>query len=158
VFDAGPQREGNMLEGFRSFINRGNVIDLAVAVIIGAAFTGIVTSMTDDMLMPLIGRLFGNLDFSNYFVRLGPLPAGYGGDPNNYAALKAAGVPMLGYGKFLTAAVNFLLVAFIIYLLVRSLKRIVPDKDVPQAAEPADIALLREIRDELRRNGPPRSL
>lgn len=148
-----------MLKGFRDFINRGNVIDLAVAVIIGAAFTGIVNSLTDDLLMPVLGWLVGDLDFSNYFIRLGPLPASYTGDPDNYAALKAAGVPMIGYGQFVTAAVNFLIVAFIIFLLVRAMKKAIPDKDVPTPAEPADVALLREIRDELRsqsgRREPP---
>ncbi|WP_158703128.1 large conductance mechanosensitive channel protein MscL [Allosphingosinicella vermicomposti] len=139
-----------MLQGFKAFINRGNVIDLAVAVIIGAAFGRIVTSLTDDLVMPLIGWAVGDLDFSNYFLRLGALPANFAGDPNNYSALKEAGVPMIGYGHFATAAVNFLIVAFLIYLLVRSIKRVLPDKDVPQAAEPADVALLREIRDELR--------
>ncbi len=139
-----------MLQGFREFINRGNVVDLAVAVIIGAAFTSIVTSLTDDIIMPAIGWAVGDFDFSNYFVRLGEVPATYRGDPNSYAALKEAGVPMIGYGEFLTAAVNFLIIAFIIYLLVRSVRQIVPDKDVPQAAEPAEVALLREIRDELR--------
>lgn len=142
-----------MLKGFRDFINRGNVIDLAVAVIIGAAFTGIVNSLTDDLLMPVLGWLVGDLDFSNYFIRLGPLPASYTGDPDNYAALKAAGVPMIGYGQFVTAAVNFLIVAFIIFLLVRAMKKAIPDKDVPTPAEPADVALLREIRDELRSQG-----
>ena len=139
-----------MIQGFRDFISRGNVVDLAVAVIIGAAFGRIISSLTDDLLMPLIGRLVGDLDFSNYFVRMGPLPQNYSGDPNNYAALKQAGVPMLGYGQFVTAAVNFLIVAFIIYLLVRAVKRAIPDKDVASAAEPAEVALLREIRDELR--------
>ena len=71
-----------MLNGFRDFINRGNVIDLAVAVIIGAAFTGIVKSLTDDLLMPVIGWLVGDLDFSNYFIRLGPIPTAYTGDPD----------------------------------------------------------------------------
>lgn len=150
--------EENMLQGFKDFINRGNVVDLAVAVIIGAAFTGIVTSLTDDIIMPVIGWMIGDLDFSNYFVRLGSLPATYRGDPDNYTALKEAGVPMIGYGEFLTAAVNFLIIAFIIYLIVRSLKQMVPDKDLPQAAEPAEVALLREIRDELRKDGAARSL
>ena len=150
--------EENMLQGFKDFINRGNVVDLAVAVIIGAAFTGIVTSLTDDIIMPVIGWMIGDLDFSNYFVRLGSLPATYRGDPDNYTALKEAGVPMIGYGEFLTAAVNFLIIAFIVYLIVRSLKQMVPDKDVPQAAEPAEVALLREIRDELRKDGAARSL
>jgi large conductance mechanosensitive channel len=142
-----------MLQGFKAFINRGNVVDLAVAVIIGAAFTKIVSSLTDDLLMPLIGWLVGNLDFSSYFVRLGAIPAGYHGDPANYAALKAAGAPLLGYGQFVTTAVNFLIVAFIIYLVVRALQRAVPREDMA-APEAAEIALLREIRDELRTRGP----
>lgn len=140
-----------MLEGFKAFISRGNVIDLAVAVIIGAAFGRIVTSLTEDVITPAIGALIGDLDFSNYFARLGPIPATYTGDPNNYAALKEAGVPMIGYGQFVTASINFLVVSFIIYLLVRGIKTVIPNKDVPQASEPADIALLREIRDELRK-------
>lgn len=150
--------EDDMLHGFRDFINRGNVVDLAVAVIIGAAFTSIVTSLTEDVLMPVIGWLIGDLDFSNYFIRLGAIPASYTGDPKNYAALKAAGVPMVGYGEFIGAALNFLIVAFIVYILVRSLRQIVPDKDVPQPAEPAEVALLREIRDELRAGDSQRSL
>ena len=139
-----------MLQGFKTFINRGNVIELAVAVIIGAAFGRIVSSLTDDLLMPLIGWAVGDLDFSNYFLRLGPLPEGYAGSLSNYAELKQAGVPMIGYGQFVTAAVNFLIVAFLIYLLVRSIRRVLPDKDVATPTEPADVALLREIRDELR--------
>jgi large conductance mechanosensitive channel len=147
-----------MLSGFREFINRGNVVDLAVAVIIGAAFGRIISSLTDDLLMPLIGWAIGDLDFSSYFLRLGPIPATYSGDPNNYAALKEAGVPMVGYGQFLTASVNFLIVAFIIYLLVKSLRQVIPDKDVAQPEEPAEVALLREIRDELRARGAVQSL
>ena len=91
------------MTGFREFIARGNVLDLAVAVIIGAAFGGIVSSLTDDLIMPAIGAVFGGLDFSNYFIRLGPIPATFKGDPGSYEALKAAGVPMLGYGQFATA-------------------------------------------------------
>jgi large conductance mechanosensitive channel len=144
-----------MLGGFRAFINRGNVIDLAVAVIIGAAFGRNVTSLTEDVITPLIGWAIGDLDFSNFFIRLGPLPAGFTGDAGSYAALKAAGAPMIGYGQFLTAMINFLIVAFIVYLIVRGVKQVVPDKDVPQPAEPADVALLREIRDELRHARSP---
>ena len=103
------------MAGFKEFVARGNVLDLAVAVIIGAAFATIVTSLTDDIIMPMVGWIFGGLDFSSYFVRLGPVPATYTGDPDNYAALKEAGVPMLGYGEFITALVNFLILAFIIY-------------------------------------------
>ena len=146
-----------MFKEFRSFIARGNVLDLAVAVIIGAAFGKIVTSLTDDVLMPIIGKLFGGLDFSSYFVAMGPLPAGYTGSPTDYVALKKAGVPLLGYGEFVTQLVNFLIVAFIIFLIVRAVNRATAlfeheknkPADVP-AAEPADVALLREIRDELK--------
>jgi large conductance mechanosensitive channel len=137
------------MAGFREFIARGNVVDLAVAVIIGAAFTGIVTSLTDDLIMPLIGAATGGLDFSNYFVRLGAIPADYAGDPRSYAQLKEAGVALFGYGRFLTTLVNFLIVAFVVYLLVRAVQRL---RAPAAAAGPAeDVLLLREIRDELRR-------
>lgn len=138
-----------MLQEFKTFIMRGNVLDLAVAVIIGAAFGKIVTSLTDDVLMPIIGRIFGGLDFSSYFVALGPIPKALAGS-TDYGALKKAGVPLFGYGAFVTAAVNFLIIAFIIFLLIRAVNRMVPKAEVPTAAEPADITLLREIRDELK--------
>ncbi|MBX3565664.1 MAG: large conductance mechanosensitive channel protein MscL [Sphingomonas sp.] len=144
-----------MLKEFRTFIARGNVLDLAVAVIIGAAFGKIVTSLTDDILMPLIGKVFGGLDFSSYFIVLGDVPAALVGS-TDYQALKKAGVPLLGYGEFITVAVNFLIVAFIIFLIIRSVNRVMPKpEEAPAAApvEPADIALLREIRDELRKKG-----
>ena len=137
------------MSGFRDFIARGNVLDLAVAVIIGAAFATIVTSLTDDLIMPVVGWLFGGLDFSSYFIRLGPVPAGYQGDPNNYVALKEAGVPMLGYGQFLTALVNFLILAFIIFLLVRWANRLTRRRE--DAGGPTELELLTEIRDELRK-------
>jgi len=140
-----------MLNEFRAFINRGNVVDLAVAVIIGAAFGRIITSFTDDLIMPAIGKIFGGLDFSSYFVRLGNVPPGYRGSLTNYAELKAAGVPLLGYGQFITVAVNFLIVAFIIFLVVRAINRAMPQPDAAPAADPADVVLLREIRDELRK-------
>ena len=137
---------------FKAFIAKGNVLDLAVAVIIGAAFTAIVTSLTADVIMPLIGAIVGNLDFSNYYVLLGPVPEGYHG-PMSYAALKAAGVPMLGYGAFLTALVNFLILAFIIFMLVKAATRMMRRRGeaLDAAAEPAEeVLLLREIRDTLR--------
>jgi large conductance mechanosensitive channel len=137
-----------MLKEFKTFVMRGNVLDLAVAVIIGAAFGKIVTSLTDDVLMPIIGRIFGGLDFSSYFVTLGPIPAALAGS-TDYAALKKAGVPLFGYGAFITAAVNFLIIAFIVFIIIRAVNRMVPKAEVPQVAEPADITLLREIRDEL---------
>ena len=137
------------MSGFREFIAKGNVLDLAVAVIIGAAFATIVTSLTDDIIMPVIGWLFGGLDFSSYFVRLGPIPAGYAGDPNNYAALKEAGVPMIGYGQFVTAVVAFLILAFVIYQLVKAARASARARAAP--AGPSDeLLVLREIRDELK--------
>ena len=148
-----------MLKEFRNFIARGNVLDLAVAVIIGGAFGKIVTSLTDDLIMPLIGRVLGGLDFSSYFLRLGAIPAAYAGSPDDYMALKKAGAPLLGYGAFVTQAVNFLIVALIIFLLIRSINKVVrlaaevvPVVDVtpPPIADSTEIVLLREIRDELK--------
>ncbi|WP_194745410.1 large conductance mechanosensitive channel protein MscL [Thermaurantiacus tibetensis] len=139
-----------MLEEFKAFINRGNVLDLAVAVIIGAAFGAIVTSLTEDLLMPVIAAVTGSPDFSNLFVRLGPVPAGYAGAADDYAALKAAGVPMLGYGAFLTKLLNFLIIAFAVFLLVKQANRLMPRKEEAPPAEPADVVLLREIRDLLK--------
>lgn len=141
-----------MLKEFKAFIARGNVLDLAVAVIIGAAFGKIVTSLTEDILMPVIGRIFGGLDFSSYFLVLGEVPEKLQGS-TDYAALKAAGVPLLGYGEFITVAVNFLIIAFIIFLLIRAVNKVVA-KPAPEAepeAEAADLVLLREIRDELKK-------
>ena len=137
-----------MLGEFKAFIQRGNVLDLAVAVIIGAAFGKIVSSLTDDILMPVIGKLFGGLDFSSYFLVLGEVPPALVGS-TDYLALKKAGVPLFGYGAFATQAVNFLIVAFIIFLLVRAVNRVAP-KQPEVVTEPAEVALLREIRDELR--------
>jgi large conductance mechanosensitive channel len=138
---------------FKAFISRGNVLDLAVAVIIGAAFATIVASLTDDILMPVIGAIFGGLDFSNYFILLGPIPEGYAGSPANYAALKEAGVPMLGYGQFVTALVNFLILAFIIFQIVKLAARAMRARGAEPAAPPAptdELLVLREIRDALR--------
>jgi large conductance mechanosensitive channel len=138
------------MSGFREFIARGNVLDLAVAVIIGAAFATIVTSLTSDIVMPVIGWLLGGLDFSSYFLRLGPIPAGYAGDPNNYAALKEAGVPMIGYGQFATAVVAFLILAFAVYQLVRAAGRLSLRSEPAAPAPSEELLALREIRDALR--------
>jgi len=100
--------------------------------------------------MPLIGKISGGLDFSGYFLLLGPVPANYTGSVTDYAALKKAGVPLLGYGEFVTVAVNFLIVAFIIFLVVRAANKFMA-KPEEAAADPADVVLLREIRDELKR-------
>lgn len=112
---------------FKKFIARGNVLNLAVGVIIGAAFGKIVTSLTESLIMPVIGWIFGNLDFSNWFVRLGPLPEGYAGSPTDYAKLKEAGVAMFGYGDFLTQMLNFLIVAFALFLMVKVMNRVVDE-------------------------------
>ncbi len=140
-----------MLEEFKTFIARGNVLDLAVAVVIGAAFGTIGTALTGDLLMPLISALTGNPDFSNLFIRLGSLPDGFAGDPNDYAALKAAGVPMFGYGAFLTAVINFLIVAFAIFIIVKNANRLFKKPEPAPAETPEDIVLLREIRDSLKK-------
>ena len=137
-----------MLQEFKAFIARGNVLDLAVAVIIGAAFATIVASLTDDVLMPVIGAIFGGADFSSYFVLLS-VPEGYDGSLTDYAALKEAGAAMIGYGAFLTALINFIILAFIIFLLVRAANKATGRKD--EAAGPTEVELLAEIRDELKR-------
>ena len=138
-----------MLREFRAFIARGNVLDLAVAVIIGAAFAKIATSLTEDIIMPVIGAIFGGLDFSSYFILLGPVPAGYKGSMADYAALKAAGAPVLGWGAFVTVAINFLILAFIIFLLIRYATKLMRRSE--DAAGPSEVELLSEIRDELRK-------
>ncbi len=138
-----------MLSEFRTFIARGNVLDLAVAVIIGAAFATIVASLTDDVIMPVVGAIFGGLDFSNYFTRLGAIPDNFRGDPNSYADLKRAGVAVLGWGQFITVVINFLILAFIIFLLIRSANRVMRRAD--PLADPTEVELLKEIRDELRK-------
>lgn len=139
-----------MLSDFRAFIAKGNVLGLAVAVIIGAAFATIVTSLTDDIIMPVVGAIFGGFDFSSYFVRLGEVPASYTGSPTDYEALKKAGVPLLGYGQFITVVVNFLILAFIIFLLVRAAAKVMRQEEAASPSE--EVLLLRDIRDSLRRS------
>lgn len=141
-----------MLSEFKSFIAKGNVLDLAVAVIVGAAFATIVASLTDDVIMPIVGALSGGTDFSNHFTLLGPIPANFAGDPASYSALKAAGVPMIGWGQFITVVVNFLILAFIIFLLIRQANKVMR-KPEDAAAGPSEVELLTEIRDELRKRG-----
>ncbi|MBA3677931.1 MAG: large conductance mechanosensitive channel protein MscL [Sphingosinicella sp.] len=138
------------MSGFREFIARGNVLDLAVAVIIGAAVATIISSLTDDIIMPLVGAIFGGADFSNHFMILGSVPAGYEG-PITYAALKAAGVPILGYGQFVTTIVNFLILAFIIYQIVRLASRLKRPAEETAPAPSDELLVLREIRDALRK-------
>src|SRR3546814_2091316 len=116
-----------MLDEFKAFIARVNVLEWAVAVIIGGAFGRIVTSLTEDVIMPVVGRIFGGADFSSYFLMLGPVPAGYAGSSTDYAALKRAGAPLVGYGAFITQAINFLILAFIIFLLVKLANKLITE-------------------------------
>ena len=124
-----------MLKEFRAFIAKGNVLDLAVAVIIGAAFAKIVSSLTDDIIMPIVGKIFGGLDFSSYFLLLGPVPADYHGSMTDYAALKKAGAPVLGWGQFVTEVVSFLILAFIIFLMIKAANKAM--RKGPEMHQPA---------------------
>ena len=143
----------SMLSDFRDFAVKGNVIDLAVAVIIGAAFGKIVDSLVKDIIMPVVGRVFGGLDFTNNFVMLASPPAGYSG-PMTYEALTKAGVPLLAYGNFITIIINFVILAFVIFWMVRQIAKAKARLDTePKAPPPTpeDVLLLREIRDLLKR-------
>src|SRR6187551_70447 len=136
---------------FREFAVKGNVIDLAVGVIIGAAFGKIVDSLVKDLIMPIVGRIFGGLDFSNWFIPLASPPPGYTG-PMTYEALTKAGVPLFAYGNFITIAINFIILAFIIFLMVRAINRLRRQTPPPPpAAPPEEVLLLREIRDAVRK-------
>ncbi len=140
-----------MMQEFREFAVKGNVIDLAVGVIIGGAFGKIVDSVVTDLIMPVVGLVFGRLDFSSLFVVLGTVPAG---TAMTLDALKKAGVPVFAYGNFLTVAVNFVILAFIIFIMIKQinrLKREAPAAAPAPAATPEDIVLLREIRDSLKK-------
>ena len=138
----------SMASEFKDFISKGNVMDLAVGVIIGAAFGKIVDSLVNDIIMPIVGKIFGGLDFSNMFVPLAAVPEGNAG---TYAALKAAGVPMLAYGNFITVVLNFVILAFVIFQMVKMVNRMKKEAPAAPAATPDDIVLLREIRDALKK-------
>ena len=141
-----------IIKEFKEFAIKGNVVDLAVGVIIGGAFGKIVDSVVADLIMPLVGLVFGKLDFSNLFLVLGNVPAG---TAMTLDALRKAGVPVFAYGNFLTVAVNFIILAFIIFMMIKQINRL--KREAPAAApaapapEPEDIVLLREIRDSLKR-------
>lgn len=139
----------SMASEFKEFAVRGNVIDLAVGIIIGAAFTKIVESIVADLIMPIIGKLMGGLDFTNYFFALSAIPAGV---PNTLEAVRKAGVPVIAWGNFTNIVINFIILAFVVFMMVRQinrLRRVSPAPAVP-AAPPEDVVLLREIRDSLR--------
>lgn len=141
----------SIVSEFKEFAVKGNVIDLAVGVIIGGAFGKIVSSVVDDLIMPIVGRFIGGLDFSNYFFALKDIPPGV---PMVLAEVKKAGVPVIAYGNFLTIAFNFLILAFIIFMMIKQINRL--KREAPPAPEappvtPEDIVLLREIRDSLKK-------
>lgn len=139
----------SMASEFREFAVKGNVVDLAVGVIIGAAFGKIVSSLVDDIVMPVVGRALGGLDFTNYFIALAPIPANI---PTTLEAVRKAGVPVLAWGNFINIAINFLILAFIIFIMVKQINRL--KREAPPAAPaapPEDVVLLREIRDSLAR-------
>ena len=137
-----------MMQEFKEFAVKGSVVDLAVGVIIGAAFAKIVDSVVSDLILPLVGAVIGKLDFSNLFVVLGTVPAG---TAMTLDALKKAGVPVFAYGNFITVAVNFTILAFIIFLMIKQINRLKKEPPAAPAAPPEDVVLLREIRDSLRK-------
>lgn len=147
---------------FRDFAVKGNVVDLAVGVIIGGAFSTIVTSVVKDLIMPVVGVAVGGFDFSNLFIRLGNLPANFQGNPGSYADLQKAGVAVFGYGNFLTVLLNFVILAFIIFMMVKGINRLraassheeaKTEAAAPPPPTPEDVLLLREIRDSLAARG-----
>lgn len=149
-FSAAPYRSGrnivSMVSEFKAFINRGNVLDLAVGVLIGAAFGKIVTAFTEDFITPILGLVTGGIDFANMYVPLGTVPEGI---PVTLAAMKAANVPVFAFGHFITELINFAILAFVIFMIVRTANKAMKRTD--EAATPENILLLREIRDSLKK-------
>ncbi|MBL8529623.1 MAG: large conductance mechanosensitive channel protein MscL [Burkholderiales bacterium] len=138
----------SILGEFKEFALKGNVMDLAVGVIIGGAFGKIVDSVVSDLIMPIVGRVVGGLDFSNYYVALKDVPPG---TAQTLDGLKKAGVPVFAYGNFFTIALNFVILAFIIFMMVKWINKLRAQTPPPAPEDPADIVLLREIRDELKK-------
>ncbi len=141
----------SIMKEFRDFAVKGNVVDLAVGVIIGAAFSKIVDSVVNDLIMPVIGRILGGLDFTNYYFALKDIPAG---TAMTLEAVKKAGVPVFAWGNFLTIVLNFAILAFIIFLMVKQINRLRREAPPPVPAPvvtPEDVLLLREIRDALKK-------
>lgn len=140
-----------MMQEFKDFAVKGNVIDLAVGVIIGGAFGKIVGSLVEDVIMPIVGAVFGKIDFSNLYITMGTVPEG---TVQTLDAMKKAGVPVLAYGNFITVAINFLILAFIIFMMVKQINKMKREEPAAPAAPevtPEDVVLLREIRDSLRK-------
>ncbi|WP_260923343.1 large conductance mechanosensitive channel protein MscL [Novosphingobium sp. 9] len=150
-----------LFDEFKKFIARGNVLDLAVGVMLGAAFGKIVTSLTENVIMPVIGAIFGTIDFSRFYILLGSIPPELQSKATDYDALKTAGVPMIGYGMFITQVINFLIIGFVLFLLVRSVNKLVESAKKQEAEEAAaapaaatvdpQLEALKEILEELRK-------
>jgi large conductance mechanosensitive channel len=139
----------SVLKEFRDFAVKGNVIDLAVGVIIGGAFGKIVDSLVNDIVMPVISTLLGgHIDFTNLFIILGHIPEGV---PRTFDALKKAGVPVFAYGNFITISINFVLLAFVIFQMVKVVNKVRLMDTPPAPPTPEDVMLLREIRDSLKK-------
>ena len=138
----------SMASEFREFAIKGNVIDLAVGLIIGAAFGKIVDSLVNDLIMPVIGKAIGGVDFANYFMALSPIPANI---PHTLEAVRKAGVPVIAWGNFTNIVMNFIILAFVVFLMVKQINRL--RREAPKAPPPPaeDVVLLREIRDSLNR-------
>ena len=139
----------SFMSEFKQFAVKGNAMDLAVGVIIGAAFGKIVDSIVKDLIMPVVGAVFGGFDFSNLFIALDTVPEGVA---MTLAALKEANVPVFAYGNFLTILINFIILAFIVFMIVKQINRLKKaEPPAAPAATPEDIVLLREIRDSLKK-------
>jgi large conductance mechanosensitive channel len=139
----------SFMSEFKEFAVKGNVVDLAVGVIIGGAFGKIVDSVVNDLIMPIVGRVLGNLNFADMFIALKDVPAG---TAPTLEAVKKAGVPVFAYGNFITIALNFAILAFIIFMMVKQINRMKSEAPpAPPAPTPEDVILLREIRDSLKK-------
>jgi large conductance mechanosensitive channel len=136
----------SMMSEFKEFAVKGNVVDLAVGVIVGAAFGKIVDSLVTDLVMPVIGKFTGGIDFANHFIALSPVPAGI---PMTVEALRKAGVPVIAWGNFINIVMNFVILAFVVFLMVRQINKLRRQAPPPPAVPPEDVVLLREIRDAL---------
>jgi len=137
----------SFISEFREFAMKGSVVDLAVGVIIGGAFGKIVDSAVNDLIMPIVGRVLGRVDFANLFIPLSDIPSG---TPQTLDALRKAGVPVFAYGNFITIALNFIILAFIIFLMVKQMNKLKKQTPAAPPPTPEDVLLLREIRDVLK--------
>jgi large conductance mechanosensitive channel len=147
-------RPMSIVQEFKEFAVKGNVMDLAIGVIIGGAFSTIVNSVVKDLIMPIVGIATGGLDFSNKFIRLGDIPPSFKGNPDSFKDMQTAGIAVFGYGSFITVLINFLILAIIVFAMVKfinTLRRPEPAAPAAPAPTPEDTLLLREIRDSLKR-------